>query len=350
MKKGKCSRQPNSNCWKRSATYPNPSLFVRAELRPLTLPGLNVEGIGEVALPVSTSNARQLIAKASQAPYGRGEATIVDTDVRRVWQLEPDQFQLKNPKWEAFVQELANAVKAEFGVKQKVTASLYKLLVYEKGSFFVPHRDTEKAHRMFATLVICLPSKHKGGQLIVSHAGQSQAIDFSDKASAYDLQYAAFYADCEHEVRPVTDGYRICLVYNLATGGRNTQPAAPEFTGAIESAATAIKTLFEADDERDMLILPLLHQYTEAGLAPDDGDALDQADEDGEDDDWAAEEDELGDLDEADNEDDQLDDESWDDEAPGFEMESRRTRKSADSRSSVMPVPVEFKGSRPSTR
>lgn len=155
--------------------------------------------------------------KANQAPYGRGEATVVDTDVRRVWQLEPDQFRLENPKWEPFVREIAKSVKAEFGIKQKVTASLYKLLVYEKGSFFVPHRDTEKAHRMFATLAICLPSKHKGGQLIVSHSGQSQVVDFSDEASAYDLQYAAFYAECEHEVRPVTDGHRICLVYNLAT-------------------------------------------------------------------------------------------------------------------------------------
>ena len=33
-------------------------------------------------------------------------------------------------------------------------ADLYKLLVYDPGSFFVNHRDTEKAAGMFATLII----------------------------------------------------------------------------------------------------------------------------------------------------------------------------------------------------
>lgn len=36
--------------------------------------------------------------------------------------------------------------------------SLYKLLLYEPGSFFLPHRNTGKEDRMFATLVIVLPS------------------------------------------------------------------------------------------------------------------------------------------------------------------------------------------------
>ena len=106
---------------------------------------------------------------------------------------------------------------------------------------------------MFATLVICLPSKHEGGQLIVSHAGRSLVVDFSGKTSNYELQYAAFYADCEHEVRPVTDGYRICLIYNLITGRRSKQPAAPEFSDAIESATrpyTLVCTKTQASFER----------------------------------------------------------------------------------------------------
>ena len=43
-------------------------------------------------------------------------------------------------------------------VPAAATTSLYKLLLYEPGSFFLPHRDTEKGDRMFATLVIVLPS------------------------------------------------------------------------------------------------------------------------------------------------------------------------------------------------
>lgn len=39
-------------------------------------------------------------------------------------------------------------------------AELYKLLVYDTGSFVVGHRDSEKASGMFATLVVVLPSDY----------------------------------------------------------------------------------------------------------------------------------------------------------------------------------------------
>jgi hypothetical protein len=53
------------------------------------LPGLEVKGIGSIGVPVAPADAKRIIGKASQTPHGRGEATIVDTDIRRVWQLEP---------------------------------------------------------------------------------------------------------------------------------------------------------------------------------------------------------------------------------------------------------------------
>ena len=60
------------------------------------LPGLEVVEVGEVGVPVSVADAKRLIKQAAQAPYGRGEETIVDPKVRRVWQLEPSQFALRN--------------------------------------------------------------------------------------------------------------------------------------------------------------------------------------------------------------------------------------------------------------
>ncbi len=311
---------------------------------PLVLPGLVVNGVGEVSLPVSAREARRLVKHASQAPYGRGEETIVDTQVRRVWQLAPTQFRLENPKWDAFITDVVRSVKSEFAVKQKVTASLYKLLIYDKGSFFVPHRDTEKAHRMFATLVICLPSHHEGGTLIVSHAGQSREIDFSGKMSSYDLQYAAFYADCQHEVRPVTDGYRVCLVYNLATTVRKQQPAAPLFATSVESASNAIKAMFEEDDERDMIVLPLLHQYTEAGLAPDPmGDSGEDWDDDEAGDEWG-DQDEQDFYDQAQEEADDADEEDWNDDTPARKAAQHVSQQSPDTDLPQSPINLEFKG------
>jgi hypothetical protein len=49
-------------------------------------PSLEVTGVGPIALPLLPAQAQQLIAVAAPAPYGRGEATLVDTEVRRTWQ------------------------------------------------------------------------------------------------------------------------------------------------------------------------------------------------------------------------------------------------------------------------
>jgi hypothetical protein len=231
------------------------------------LPGLEVKGIGPIGVPVAPADAKRIIGKASQAPYGRGEATIVDTDVRRVWQLEPSKFSLRNTAWSEALAGVVDVVKRDLGIHGKVSAELYKLLVYEKGSFFKPHRDTEKAPGMFGTLVVCLPSRHEGGTLVLEHDGQTKRIDFGGKDSEFQTRYVAFYADCRHEVTPLKSGYRICLVYNLASAGKK-QPEAPHHAAAVAEAGRLLKKLFSAPEPLDKLAIPFTHQYTEAGFDP----------------------------------------------------------------------------------
>jgi predicted 2-oxoglutarate/Fe(II)-dependent dioxygenase YbiX len=232
------------------------------------LPGLELKRVGPIGSPVSSADAKRLIATASQAPYGRGAETILDRKVRRVWQLEPSQFVLRNAEWNAHVAEIIETVRREFGIRQKVKAELYKLLVYEKGSFFALHRDTEKTRGMFATLVVCLPSRHEGGKLVIEHDGQTQEIDFGGKNGEFKSQYAAFYADCQHQITPVTAGYRVCLIYNLAIAGKK-QPDVPGATAAVEQAAQLLTEIFaDKSNELSRVAIPFAHQYTEAGLDP----------------------------------------------------------------------------------
>jgi predicted 2-oxoglutarate/Fe(II)-dependent dioxygenase YbiX len=100
------------------------------------------------------------------------------------------------------------------GVMAPVVAELYKLLVYDTGSFFVKHRDTEKTPRMFATLVIALPSLYTGGELLVRHGDREVRLDLRCPEPS-QAAFAAFYADCVHEVLPTTSGCRLTLIYNL---------------------------------------------------------------------------------------------------------------------------------------
>ena len=51
-------------------------------------PGLIVEGVGQIPLPLSSQNAQQIISVAQQAPFGLGEKTIVDEKVRLVFFVE----------------------------------------------------------------------------------------------------------------------------------------------------------------------------------------------------------------------------------------------------------------------
>ena len=43
------------------------------------------------------------------------------------------------------------------------------------------------------------------------------------------VAFAAFYADCVHEVLPITSGYRLALVYNLRRQGRGQLPEPPNY-------------------------------------------------------------------------------------------------------------------------
>ncbi len=235
---------------------------------PIVMPGLEVPGIGMVSLPLQKTQAQQLIECCRQAPYGKGTQTLVDTDVRRAWELDPEQFHLTNPKWDDLVTSLTDDIKQQLGLeKHQLVAQLYKLLLYEQDSFFLPHRDGEKLDRMVATLVIGLPSIHEGGELIVSHHGQRHEIRFSGAASGLEISYAAFYADCQHEVRPVRSGFRLCLTYNvtLANKRRKKGLGAPSYNTAVSKISEQLRQ-WQAKPEAKKLAIILDHQYTQDGL------------------------------------------------------------------------------------
>jgi hypothetical protein len=237
---------------------------------PAVVPGLDVAGLGPVGMPLTDAQAKQLKKLCVQAPYGKGEETVVDTSVRRVWRLTPDRFTLTNPDWQPFLQQTVATVQQGLGLeKQKLDCHLYDLLLYEPGSFFLPHRDGEKLPRMVATLVLVLPSTFEGGELVVRHDGQEQTIDFGSAGDrSFHIHYAAFYADCEHEIRPLRQGYRLCLVYNLTLAKGKKAPAAPRGSEHVERIGQVLRDWAQGGEPRKLAVL-LDHQYTQGGLTWD---------------------------------------------------------------------------------
>jgi predicted 2-oxoglutarate/Fe(II)-dependent dioxygenase YbiX len=63
-----------------------------------------------------------------------------------------------------------------------------------------------QAPGMFGSLVVQLPGDHSGGDLVISHGGSTRS--FGKEQLGSGLSCVAFYADCTHEVEPVTRGHR----------------------------------------------------------------------------------------------------------------------------------------------
>ncbi len=236
----------------------------------IALPRVEVESAGTLSFPVPDAQIASIVRRAERAPYGRGEETIIDTSVRNVWQIAPDKVKIGGKSWAANFENILSKVRAGLGCdEESVSVELYKLLVYDRGGFFLAHRDTEKTHGMFGTLVVTLPSTYSGGALRIRHAGREVTVD-TNAADPSELSYVAFYADCEHEALPLREGNRICLVYNLIqkySKGRNRTLKAPAYESQIREAAAILDRFLGAPDAPAKVAWLLDHQYSPAGLS-----------------------------------------------------------------------------------
>ena len=252
-------------------TVQRPGAFFATGAVELLAPSLEVATVGPIALPLLPAQAQQLIGVAEAAPFGRGEHTITDPAVRRCWQIGPDKVSLGGRHWPRTLDAIVARVSEGLGVSGPVTAEFYKLLVYDEGSFFVDHRDTEKVPGMFATLVVVLPSSFAGGDLVVRHKDSEVRLDLHCADSA-EAAFAAFYADCVHEVLPVTEGCRLILAYNLVRSAEGPSLEPPDYAieqGCITSLLCAWREGKSRPDDAtpEKLVTLLEHAYTPAELS-----------------------------------------------------------------------------------
>ena len=236
---------------------------------PVLDPGLEVDELGPITLPLKPAAVKKLIARCQAAPYGKGTRTLVDPTVRKTFELDPKNFRLGDA-WNSAIDEATRTVAKELGLPEaRLEARLYKLLVYEKGGFFLPHRDSEKHDRMVASLIAVLPNRFDGGRLVVRHGALKQKFAFAEAAAGKMPCYAAFYADCEHEVERVYSGVRICLAYNLVLAAnveKSAVSSAP--SDSADLLALALES-WVAKQSAEPLVFALEHHYTERGLSLD---------------------------------------------------------------------------------
>ena len=230
--------------------------------------GLEIEGIGSVKLPLRPKGVREILAAAESAPYGKGAKTIIDQSVRDSLEIKSSKIKLAE-SWNAAVESAVRFAAGRLGLPaDRIQAKLYKLLIYQKGGFFLPHRDSEKQKGMVGSLIVMLPSSFGGGELVVEHGDSRRTFRFEKAASGETAEYVAFYSDCQHEVCRVTRGVRVCLAYNLVVKPQRRRPSGKD-AGEADDALVAAVSHWIQSRPREPMVFALEHQYTANGLKPD---------------------------------------------------------------------------------
>jgi len=236
---------------------------------------LEVKGVGPVTFPISPATARKLCAAARPARYGLRDQTVLDERVRDCWEIARSRIKIDERRWKKTLLPQLERIQRDLGLPGGSTlkAELYNMLVYEPGQFFVAHQDSETADGMIGTLVVTLPSAFKGGAMVIEHHDEKVTY----RGASDSLTFVAFYADCHHEVRPIEDGHRVVLTYNLLIEGDANWIGAPGAPKQIEALVQRIRSHFETPlppawqgqpprEPPDRLVYLLDHQYTQKGL------------------------------------------------------------------------------------
>lgn len=221
---------------------------------------VTVEGVGNLTFPISEDTVNSLIKISSKAKFGRGEDTILDTSVRDTQMIpasklkvEINENSLKNA-----LERVASGLKVYEGCT--LVPHLFNMLIYGPGQFFALHRDSEKEKNMVASLVIVLPCSHKGGDLIVKH-NNKQHVFFGSRNPDF-IKCVVFYSDCQHEIKKVSEGYRIALTYNVVL----LSPEIVSTRNINQELHEAVNSYFNCSNKPKRLIYYLNHNYSEHSL------------------------------------------------------------------------------------
>ena len=250
-------------------TVDRPGDFLVAGSVEAVMPKMSVDRVGTVAFPILEAQARSLADAAERAPYGRGPDTVLDTSVRDRWQIDANRVHLSGAGWGRTIRSVLESVADGLGChREALSAQLYKLLVYERGGFFAEHRDTEKVDGMIATLVVALPTAGTGGDLVIRHLDREATVNLQvDEPD--ELSYAAFYADCVHQTKPVESGHRVSLVFNviMKPGAGPVLAKTPDYSKHVNGISEILSEWTATGQGPRKIVWLLDHEYSAAGLS-----------------------------------------------------------------------------------
>ncbi|KAF4554245.1 Hypothetical protein D9617_5g071220 [Elsinoe fawcettii] len=176
-------------------------------------PGLLVNGIGHVSLPILDAEALKSVAEH------QGD---------HIWRISANRIRFLNPKWDEFVQtSIVQPATLELGIPAPVRANTKAVL---SGLVLRQDRsevdaDLPRPSNSFANVAICLPSPFQSGKVFFKHHERTAAWTTDMMESAFGLSFAAWYHGISQQARSSSSGYRLWLHYHLVNGGSARAPS-----------------------------------------------------------------------------------------------------------------------------
>lgn len=204
-----------------------------------------------------------LLAHSEVAPFGQGGKTKVDAKVRSAQRL--------TARGEASVTgfdpaQILGEIEAVLSPRDHLDAKLTDVLVYRKGGHFTRHKDTPRTPDLVGTLVVGLPIAHEGGAFHISDGAQPLVVDWSSKKpNSAKVPWVAMFSDVDHEIKPVTSGSRVTLVYSLT---RSDRPRPDKASAATLATLDKLASQLPMPGNAPLMIACARHVITENEAQP----------------------------------------------------------------------------------
>lgn len=205
-----------------------PLLSIQDRLGAFPDPGLFVDGVGPIPLPLYKTYTDALLEKGI-GNYAEG------------WHLLDNSFKLENPAWDSYVVGQVEDVAKTLAMEGPVGIGSCSLILHraEETSSNMLRAYRKIACGSFATLTIVLPSQHEGGHIRVSHANRTEILETA-ATSKYGLTSLAWYFATSVEFQPLETGSRLLLVYGLNDESKKQENQSPV---ALEASKLKLQEL-----------------------------------------------------------------------------------------------------------
>lgn len=184
--------------------------------------------------PVDLRDLVGIRARTVPSLVGRDDADVLDESARKCAECADVAFAAPWPELDAVLAQIA----AQLHLNLRLEAHVGKLLLYETGSFFRPHRDAEHRPGHFLSLVLDLASDCDGGAVrfgapsavsdrVLTVLAASSASHVAAQWHSRAHAWAAWFASSWHAVDALTRGYRVVLTLDIVAHAADNAPLYP---------------------------------------------------------------------------------------------------------------------------